>query len=140
GTCDGAFAEYALAREDMLAPKPANLTFKQAAAVPTSACTALQALRNAGGIQAGQKVLIVGASGGVGMFAVQIAKSFDAEVTGVCSTRNVELVQSLGADHVIDYTKEDFTKGGQVYDVILDNVGNHSLSEYRRLLTPNGIY
>ena len=105
GTCDGAFAEYALARADMLAPKPANLTFEQAAAVPTSAFTALQALRNAGGIQPGQKVLIVGASGGVGMFAVQIAKSFGAEVTGVCSTAKMDMVRAMGADHVIDYTQ-----------------------------------
>src|SRR5207248_10353494 len=103
GTCDGAFAEYALAREDMLARKPANLTFEQAAAVPTSACTALQALRNAGGIQPGQQVLIVGASGGVGMFGVQIAKSFGAEVTGVCSTAKMDMVRAMGADHVIDY-------------------------------------
>src|SRR6266851_2034443 len=120
GTCDGAFAEYALAREDMLAPKPANLTFEQAAAVPTSAFTALQALRNAGGIQPGQKVLIVGASGGVGMFAVQIAKSLGAEVTGVCSTAKVDVVRSIGADHVIDYTQEDFTRSGQRHDLILD--------------------
>ncbi len=129
GTCDGAFAEYALAREDMLAPKPANLTFERAAAVPTSACTALQALRNAGGIQPGQKVLIIGASGGVGMFAVQIAKSFDAEVTGVCSTAKVDMVRAIGADHVIDYTTEDFTRGGQRYDLILDMGGNRSLSQ-----------
>ena len=136
GTCDGAFAEYARAREDTLAPKPANLTFEQAAAVPTSACTALKALRDAGGIQSGQKVLIVGASGGVGMFAVQIAKSFGAEVTGVCSTAKLDMVRSIGADHVIDYTRDDFTRGGQRYDLILDMGGNRSLSQLRRALTP----
>src|SRR5438105_4346219 len=138
GTCDGAFAEYALARADMLALKPANLTFEQAAAVPTSASTALQALRNAGGIQSGKKVLIVGASGGVGLFAVQIAKSFGAEVTGVCSTAKVDIVRALGADHVIDYTREDFTRGGARYDLILDMGGNRSLSALRRALIPGG--
>src|SRR5947209_10494348 len=136
GTCDGAFAEYALAREDMLAPKPANLTFKQAAAVPTSACTALQALRNAGRIQPGQKVLIVGASGGVGMFAVQIAKSFGAEVTGVCSTAKVDMVRDIGAHHDIDSTTEASAGGRQGYDVILDMGGNRSLSQLRRALSP----
>jgi NADPH:quinone reductase-like Zn-dependent oxidoreductase len=138
GTCDGSFAEYARARQDKLAPKPANLTFEQAAAVPTSACTALQALRDKGGIQPGQKVLIVGASGGVGMFAVQIAKSFGAEVTGVCSTTKVDLVRSIGADHVVDYTQEDFTRSGQQYDLILNMGGNRSLSQLRRALTPRG--
>jgi NADPH:quinone reductase-like Zn-dependent oxidoreductase len=139
GTCDGSFAEYTSAREDMLAPKPSNLTFEQAATVPTSAFTALQALRT-GGIQPGQKVLIVGASGGVGMFAVQIAKSFDAEVTGVCSTAKVGMVRAVGADHVIDYTKEDFinTPGGPRYDLMLDMGGNRSLSQLRRALTPRG--
>src|SRR5919197_1423601 len=139
GTCDGAFAEYARAREDMLAPRPAHLTFEQAAAVPTSAFTALQALRT-GGVQPGQKVLIVGASGGVGMFAVQIAKSFGAEVTGVCSTAKVDMVRSVGADHVIDYTKQDFinTRGGLRYDLMLDMGGNRSLSQLRRALTPRG--
>jgi NADPH:quinone reductase-like Zn-dependent oxidoreductase len=137
GTCEGAFAEFASAREDMLAAKPPNLTFEQAAAVPTSAFTALQALR-AGGIKSGQKVLIVGASGGVGLFAVQIAKSFGAEVTGVCSTAKVDLVRGVGADHVIDYTKEDFTRGGPRYDLMLDMGGNRSLSQLRRALTPGG--
>src|ERR687887_631032 len=139
GTCDGSFAEYASAREDMLAPKPSNLTFEQAATVPTSAFTALQALRT-GGVQLGQKVLIVGASGGVGMFAVQIAKSFGAEVTGVCSTGKVDMVRAVGADHVLDYTKEDFinTRGGLPYDLMLDMGGNRSLSQLRRALTPSG--
>jgi NADPH:quinone reductase-like Zn-dependent oxidoreductase len=139
GTCDGSFAEYALAREDMLALKPASLTFEQAAAVPTSAFTALQALRT-GGIKSGQKVLIVGASGGVGLFAVQIAKSFGAEVTGVCSTAKVDIVRGVGADHVIDYTKEDFinTRSGPRYDLVLDMGGNRSLSQLRRALTPSG--
>ncbi len=138
GWCTGAFAEYACAGEDHFVPKPANLTFEQAAAVGVSATTALQLLREQGKVEPGQKVLINGASGGVGTFAVQIAKSFGAEVTGVCSTRNVDMVRSLGADHVIDYTQEDFTQGGQRYDFILDNVGNHSLSDTRRALTPNG--
>ncbi len=141
GGRDGAFAEYVCRRAvGAVAPKPAGLTFEQAASINIAGITALQGVRDKGKVQPGQKVLINGASGGVGTFAVQIAKSFGAEITGVCSTRNVELVQSLGADHVIDYTKEDFTKGNQHYDVILDNVGNHSLSEYRRVLTPNGIY
>src|SRR5881275_3226061 len=137
----GAFAEYVCPRATRaVAPKPANVTFEEAASVNIAGITALQALRDKGKVQPGQKILINGASGGVGTFAVQIAKSYGADVTGVCSTRNVELVQSLGADHAIDYTKEDFTKGDQKYDVILDNVANHSLSEYRRLLTPNGKY
>jgi NADPH:quinone reductase-like Zn-dependent oxidoreductase len=137
----GAFAEYVCARADRaVALKPAGITFEQAASVPIAAITALQGLRDKGKVQAGQKVLINGASGGVGTFAVQIAKSFGAEVTGVCSTRNLDMVRSLGADQVIDYTKEDFTKGEQRYDVILDNVPNHSLSECRRILTPKGKY
>ena len=137
----GAFAEYVTVREDRaLALKPANLTFEQAASVPIAALTALQGLRDKGRIQPGQKVLINGASGGVGTFAVQIAKSFGADVTGVCSTRNVAMVRSIGADHVIDYTQEDFTKGEQRYDLILDNVGNHSLLQYRRALSPKGIF
>jgi NADPH:quinone reductase-like Zn-dependent oxidoreductase len=137
----GAFAEYVTVREDRaLALKPGNVTFEQAAAVPIAAVTALQALRDEGKIHPGQKVLINGASGGVGTFAVQIAKSFGAVVTGVCSTRNVDLVRSIGADHVIDYTREDFTKGAQHYDLIVDNVGTHSLLEYKRVLNPKGIY
>jgi NADPH:quinone reductase-like Zn-dependent oxidoreductase len=136
----GAFAEYVAVGEDRaLVLKPGNVTFEQAAAVPIAAVTALQALRK-GQIRAGQKVLINGASGGVGTFAVQIAKSFGAEVTGVCSTRNVELVRSIGADHVVDYTKEDFTKGQQHYDLIVDIVGTHSVLEYKRVLNPNGSY
>ena len=138
GWCEGAFAEYARAREHQFIPKPANLTFEQAAAVGVSATTALQLLRDTGKVQAGQKVLINGASGGVGTFAVQIAKSFGAEVTGVCSTKNVEMVRSIGAHHVIDYTREDFTKGQQRYDLILDNVGKHSMARTRRVLTPSG--
>jgi NADPH:quinone reductase-like Zn-dependent oxidoreductase len=137
----GAFAEYVCPRANRaVAIKPANITFEQAASVNIAGITALQALRDKGKIQPGQKVLINGASGGVGTFAVQIAKSFGADVTGVCSTRNIDLVRSLGADHVIDYTKEDFTKGDQRYDLILDNVTNHSLLECRRALTPKGIY
>jgi NADPH:quinone reductase-like Zn-dependent oxidoreductase len=135
----GAFAEYVTVRESgALALKPGNVTFEQAASVPIAAITALQALRDKGQIRAGQKVLINGASGGIGTFAVQIAKSFGAEVTGVCSTRNVDLVRSIGADHVIDYTKEDFTKGQQRYDLIVDNVGTHSVLEYKRVLNPKG--
>jgi NADPH:quinone reductase-like Zn-dependent oxidoreductase len=141
GGRDGAFAEYVCPRADRaVALKPANITFEQAASVNIAGITALQAVRDKGKVQAGQKVLINGASGGVGTFAVQIAKSFGADVTGVCSTRNVDMVRLLGADHVIDYTKEDFAKGDQRYDVILDNVPNHSLSECRRILNPEGKY
>ena len=136
----GAFAEYIVINEKFLVAKPANITFEQAGSVQIAGLTALQGLRDKGKVQPGQKVLINGASGGVGTFAVQIAKTLGAHVTGVCSGRNVELVRSLGADAVIDYTKEDFSKGGQRYDVILDNVGNRSLSENRRVLTPNGKY
>ncbi len=135
----GSFAEYVCVHEEFLALKPVNLSFEQAAAVPLAAFTALQGLRDKGQIKAGQKVLINGASGGVGTFAVQMAKSFGTEVTGVCSTRNVEMVRSIGADHVIDYTKEDFTRNGQQYDLIFDAVGNRSISELKRALTPNGI-
>jgi NADPH:quinone reductase-like Zn-dependent oxidoreductase len=139
GGADGAFAEYVSVRESgALALKPANVTFEQAATVPVAGITALQALRDKGKIQRGQKVLINGASGGVGTFAVQIAKTFGAEVTGVCSTRNLEMVRSIGADHVIDYTREDFTQGSVRYDLIVDNVGTHSLSDYRRALNPQG--
>ncbi len=137
----GAFAEYVCRRaEGAVALKPANITFEQAASVNIAGITALQGLRDKGKVQPGQKILINGASGGVGTFAVQIAKSFGADVTGVCSTRNVDLVRSLGADRVIDYTKEDFTKSADRYDVILDNVANHSLSECRRVLNPKGKY
>ena len=140
GGRNGAIAEYVCALADRaVVPKPANMTFEQAAAVPVAAITALQGLRDKGKIQSGQKVLVNGASGGVGTFAVQIAKSFGTEVTGVCSTRNVDLVRSIGADHVIDYTKEDFTNGAQRYDLIFDLIGNHSFSERRRILNPNGI-
>lgn len=141
GGKDGAFAEYvAVGESRAIALKPANINFEQAAAVPIAAITALQGLRDKGRIQPGQKVLINGASGGVGTFAVQIAKSLGAEVTGVCSTKNVELVRSLGADHVVDYTREDFTRGGQQYDLIFDTVGNRSALENRRALKPNGTY
>jgi NADPH:quinone reductase-like Zn-dependent oxidoreductase len=140
GGRNGAIAEYVCALADRaVVPKPANMTFEQAAAVPVAAITALQGLRDKGKIRSGQKVLVNGASGGVGTFAVQIAKSFGTEVTGVCSTRNVDLVRSIGADHVIDYTKEDFTNGAQRYDLIFDLIGNHSFSERRRVLNPNGI-
>jgi NADPH:quinone reductase-like Zn-dependent oxidoreductase len=138
GVGEGSFAEYALAREDKLAPKPANLTFEQAAVVAVSGLTALQALRDHGRVEPEQEVLIIGASGGVGTFAVQIARAFGAHVTGVCSTAKVEMVRSIGADHVIDYTREDFAEGGQRYDLILDIGGNSSLARLRRTLTPEG--
>ena len=138
GIGKGGFAEYVCVPEAALARKPSNLTFEQAAAVPIAGVTALQALRDIGRVQPGQKVLINGASGGVGTFAVQIAKTFGADVTGVCSTTNVDLVRSIGADHVIDYTTEDFTRNGQQYDLIFDNVGNRTLSELRRALTHHG--
>ena len=136
----GAFAEYVSVPEDVLALKPANLTFEEAAAVPQAALVALQGLRDKGQIQPGQKVLIAGASGGNGTFAVQIAKSFGAEVTGMCSTRNVDLVRSIGADHVIDYTQEDFTQNGQRYDLIMSIAGHRSVFDYRRALNPEGTY
>lgn len=138
GTCEGSFAEYARAREDRLALKPANLTFEQAAAVPISAVTALQGLRDKGRVQPGQKVLIIGAAGGVGTFAVQLAKAFGAEVTGVCSTTKADLIRSIGADHVIDYTREGFTDGARRWDLILDTAGRRPLSQLRRALTPRG--
>jgi NADPH:quinone reductase-like Zn-dependent oxidoreductase len=138
-TCNATLAEYVCVAEDKLALKPTNLTFKQAAAVPTAALTALQGLRDVGKVQPGQQVLINGASGGVGTFAVQIAKALGAEVTGVCSTRNLEMVRSLGADHVVDYTQEDFTRSGKRYDLILDNVASRSFSDLRRALTPRGM-
>ncbi len=140
GMIHNGFAEYACASENDLALKPVNLSFEQAAAVPMAAVTALQGLRDEGKIQPGQKVLINGASGGVGTYAVQIAKMFGAEVTAVCSTRNLEQARSIGADHVIDYTKEDFTKSGNHYDLIFAANGYHSLSDYKRALTPNGTY
>ena len=135
----GAFAEYVCVTENALVLKPTSTTFEEAATVPIAALTALQGLRDKGQIQPGQKVLINGASGGVGTFAVQIAKSFGAEVTGVCSTRNLDMVRSIGADQVIDYTQEDFTKNGQRYDLIIDAVGNRSVSDYKRALSPKGI-
>jgi NADPH:quinone reductase-like Zn-dependent oxidoreductase len=140
GGADGALAEYVELKEDdpSTAPMPSNMSFDQAAAVAIAGATALQALRDKVAIHPGEKVLVNGASGGVGTFAVQIAKSFGAEVTGVCSTRNLELVRSLGADHVIDYTQDDFTRAGQHYDVIIDIVGSHSLLQYRHALTPTG--
>jgi NADPH:quinone reductase-like Zn-dependent oxidoreductase len=138
GICNGSFAEYARAQPSKLAPKPANLSFEQAAAIPVSALTALQAVRDHGHVQAGQSVVVVGASGGVGTFAVQIAKAFGAEVTGVCSTAKADLVRALGADHVIDYTRDDFADGQHRYDVILDIGGNRRLAHLRRALTPKG--
>lgn len=139
GSCRGAFAEYVCAAESALAIKPGNVTFEQAAAVPVAAYTSLQGLRDKGRVQPGQKVLINGAAGGVGTFAVQIAKWLGAEVTGVCGTRNMEMVRSIGADHVVDYTQADFTQGGQRYDLIFDCIGNHPLSAIRRVLKPNGL-
>jgi NADPH:quinone reductase-like Zn-dependent oxidoreductase len=138
GTCDGSFAEYVCAKEGKVARKPANLSFEEAAAAPISAVTALQAVRDAGEVTVGQKVLIIGAGGGVGSFAVQLAKAFGAEVTGVCSPGKVELVRSLGADAVIDYTKSDIAGSGVLYDVILDTAGNRPLSVLRRALAPKG--
>jgi len=138
GTCDGSFAEYACAKANKLAPKPANLIFEQAAAVPISGQTALQGLRDKGNVQEGQKVLVIGAAGGVGTFAVQIAKAFGADVTGVCSTSKADLVRSIGADAVIDYTRDDFAESGVRYDFILDTAGNRSLSYLRRALTSRG--
>jgi NADPH:quinone reductase-like Zn-dependent oxidoreductase len=138
GIGKGSYAEYAPAREDKLAPKPANLTFEQAAVLAISGMTALQAVRDHGRVEPGQEVLVIGASGGVGTYAVQIAKAFGANVTGVCSTAKVEMVRSIGADHVIDYTKEDFAEGEKRYDVILDIGGNSSLARLRRALTPEG--
>ena len=138
GWCDGSFAEYACAPEDHFAPKPANLSFEQAAAVPTSGFAALQGLRDMGEIQPGQKVLVIGAAGAVGLFAVQLAKAFGAQVTGVANTAQVELVRSIGADEVIDYTRDDFADGTRHWDLILDTAGHRSLSQLRRALTPNG--
>ncbi|MGV9249432.1 NAD(P)-dependent alcohol dehydrogenase [Streptomyces sp. NPDC003710] len=138
GEADGAFAEYVCAPATAVAAKPTRLSFEQAAAMPLAANTALIGLRDIAKVQAGQKVLVNGASGGVGTFAVQLAKAYGADVTGVCRTRNVEMVRSLGADHVIDYTQEDFTRGGPRYDIVLDLVGNHSLTALRRALTPTG--
>jgi NADPH:quinone reductase-like Zn-dependent oxidoreductase len=138
GWCDGSFAEYACAAEDHLAPKPATLTFEQAAVLPISGFAALQALRDEGEVQPGQTVLIIGAVGGVGSFAVQLAKAFGAEVTGVCSTAHVELARSIGADDVIDYTRQDVTDGTRQWELILDTAGHRSLSQLRRALTPRG--
>jgi NADPH:quinone reductase-like Zn-dependent oxidoreductase len=138
GWCDGSFAEYASVPEGQLALKPTNLTFEQAAAVPISGFAALQALRDTGGVQPGQQVVIIGASGGVGSFAVQLAKAYGAKVTGVCGTRSVDMVRSIGADHIIDYTQQDFTRTGQRYDLILEMAGNRSLADLRRALTPKG--
>ena len=138
GWADGAFAEYAAAPQDQLAPKPANLSFEQAAAVPTSGFAALQGLRDSGEVQPGQQVLIIGAAGAVGLFAVQLAKTFGAQVTGVASTTQLELVRSVGADEVIDYTRDDVTDGTRRWDLILDTAGHRSLSQLRRVLTPKG--
>jgi NADPH:quinone reductase-like Zn-dependent oxidoreductase len=139
GMCGGAFAEYAVVRENGVAAKPSGVTFEQAAAVPIAGLTALQALRDKGAVQAGQRVLINGASGGVGTFAVQIAKAYGAEVTGVCSPRNVEMVRSLGAEHILDYTREDFLQSGQKYDVMLDIAGGRSVAERKSVLRPGGM-
>ncbi len=139
GFCQGAFAQYARAQADKLVPKPGRLSFEQAAAVPMAGTTALRGIRDVGAVKAGHRVLVNGAAGGVGTYAVQIAAALGAEVTGVCSTRNVELVRSIGAAHVVDYTTEDFTDGRVRYDVILDNVGNRPLRRLRRALTPTGI-
>lgn len=139
GWCDGAFAEYSAAAADHFVKKPANMTYEEAAAVPVAAVTALQGLRDHGNLKAGQKVLINGAAGGVGIFAVQIAKASGAEATGVCSARNVAMVTSLGADHVIDYQREDFTRRGERYDLILDNAGSQSLGALQRTLAPGGV-
>ena len=138
GWCDGSFAEYTSVPQSQLALKPANLTFEQAAAVPISGFAALRALRDTGGVQPGQQVVIIGASGGVRSLAVQLAKAFGAEVTGVCSTKSLDMVRSIGADHVIDYTQQDFTQTGQRYDLILEMAGNRSLADLRRALTPKG--
>ena len=140
GTCDGAFAEYAIGRESSLVSKPAKVSFEQAGAVGIAAFTAIQGLRDFGRVRAGQTVLINGAAGGVGTFAVQLAKVWGAEVTGVCSGGNVDMVRSIGADHVIDYTRDDFTRREQRYDLMLDLIGTHSLSKCRRVLTPNGTF
>lgn len=140
GFCEGGFAELVAGPEKDFALKPAGVTFEEAAGTPVAALTALQGLRDSGGLRAGQRVLVNGASGGVGIFAVQIAKSFGAGVTGVCSTRNVEMVRSLGADRVLDYTRDDFTKGQERYDLILDNAGNHPISAVRRVLSTGGVY
>ena len=139
GTCEGSFAEFVCAKEALLARKPLNLTFGEAAAAPISAVTALQAVRDAGRVSAGQKVLVIGAGGGVGTFTVQVAKAFGAEVTGVCSAGKADLVRSLGADHVIDYTQDDFSQAGVLYDVIIDTAGNRPLSVLRRALAPKGV-
>ena len=140
GFCDGGFAEYVAGPVKDFALKPAGVTFEEAAGVPVAALTALQGLRDAGSLRAGQRVLVNGASGGVGIFAVQIAKSFGADVTGVCSTRNVDMVRSLGADVVLDYTRDDFTRRKERYDLILDNAGNHAISSVRRVLAGGGMY
>ena len=140
GHCQGSFAEYVCTPESAVVTKPANITFEQAAGVNVAGVTALQAMRDRGNLHAGQKVLINGAAGGVGTFAVQIAKAFGAHVTGVCSTRNADMVRSLGADRVIDYTQEDFTRRGERYDLLLDNIGNRSLRDCRRVLAPGGVY
>lgn len=138
GTCDGSFAEYAVVRPDRCVPKPANLSYEQAAAVPVSAVTALQAVRDMGRVQAGQRVMVIGASGGVGTYAVQLAKAYGAHVTGVCSTKKMDLVRSIGADDVIDYTRDEITEGGRHYDVVIDTAGSRPLALLRRALTPTG--